>query len=127
MLLLSTSCKKDDETGGKNNGNKKAYEGNYSAHEECISTDNDYTMTVSAGTGDTIIIGNFGNITQNSGDVTIALLQNNIVTVPEQQFQSLSYRGSGSFNTSTNTYSFRFSVDDLPTYIDSCVVSTTKQ
>ena len=60
-------------------------------------------------------------------EVTIGLLQNNIVTVPEQQFETFNYRGSGTFNTSTNTYTFRFSVDDLPTYIDSCVVTTVKQ
>lgn len=125
LLLLSTGCKKDDDT-NNNNGNKKAYEGTYNAHEECLSSSNDYEMTVTAGNEDTILIGNFANITQGE-ELTVGLLQNNIVTVPEQQFQSLSYRGSGSFNTSTNTYTFRFSVDDLPTYIDSCVVTTTKQ
>ncbi len=122
LLLLSTGCKKEDD----NSGNKKAYEGTFNAHEECISSNNDYEMTVTAGAGDTIMIGNFANITQGQ-EVTIGLLQNNIVTVPEQQFETFNYRGSGTFNTSTNTYTFRFSVDDLPTYIDSCVVTTVKQ
>lgn len=124
LILLSTGCKKEDDT--TDTGNKKAYEGTFSAHQVCLGPDRNFDMAVTAGTGDTIIIDNFGNITQGL-DVTVALLQNNNVTVPQQQFQSLTYSGSGTFSTSTNTYTFKYQVEDLPGYFDSCTVTTVKK